>query len=104
MGSNVPHPSPCTGTLDLLEHDKLGLRGFENTGLLEQTKARPARVTLPLRQHTGTPARPVVTNGARAQRGDLIAQPADGALGARLHASMSGICTVHDDCITIHAS
>ena len=40
--------------------------------------------------HIGAPAQPVVVVGDRVCAGDLIAQPKEGALGARIHASISG--------------
>jgi Na+-translocating ferredoxin:NAD+ oxidoreductase RnfC subunit len=51
----------------------------------------PQRVVLPLKQHAGPAAIPSVKPGDRVQAGDLIADPAAGALGARIHASVSGV-------------
>jgi len=53
----------------------------------------PAEVVLPLSQHAGKPARPIVTAGSRVERGDLIAEP-DGWVSSPIHASASG--TVKD--------
>ncbi len=53
----------------------------------------PKRVRLPLKQHAGAPARPKVKEGQRVERGQLIAEPLPGDLGARLHASISGVVT-----------
>jgi Na+-translocating ferredoxin:NAD+ oxidoreductase RnfC subunit len=53
----------------------------------------PGRVTavrLPLKQHLGAPGRPAVSLGESVVAGQLVAAPADGALGANLHASISG--------------
>jgi Na+-translocating ferredoxin:NAD+ oxidoreductase subunit C len=49
----------------------------------------PAEVVLPLRQHTGRPARLLVRAGDRVLRGDRIAE-ADGFISAPVHASASG--------------
>jgi electron transport complex protein RnfC len=49
----------------------------------------PKEVVLPLLQHTGKPARPLVKAGARVERGDLIAE-ADGWVSSPVHASASG--------------
>ena len=73
---------------------KLGIAGFRNVGPLEDRPLAPARVVLPLKQHAGEPARPVVRPGERVRAGDLVAAPAEGALGARIHASVAG--TVRD--------
>jgi electron transport complex protein RnfC len=47
-------------------------------------------VVLPLRQHAGKPARPIVQPGDRVQRGDTIAE-ADGFVSSPVHASAAGI-------------
>jgi Na+-translocating ferredoxin:NAD+ oxidoreductase RnfC subunit len=82
---------------------KLGLRGFRNEGPLRHPSIRPRRVTLPLLQHIGVPATPTVSSGTRVNQGDLVARPANGALGARIHASIAGVCQVAEDCIVIVA-
>ncbi len=48
------------------------------------------RVRLPLKQHIGAPARPVVRKDERVERGELVGEIPEGALGARVHASISG--------------
>ena len=50
----------------------------------------PDEVVLPLRQHTGKPAKVIVQVGERVERGDKIAD-ADGFISAPVHASASGI-------------
>ncbi|MEO5343667.1 MAG: electron transport complex subunit RsxC [Gammaproteobacteria bacterium SHHR-1] len=49
----------------------------------------PDRLVLPLQQHIGAPAQPLVAVGERVLKGQLIAQ-ADGAVSANLHAPTSG--------------
>lgn len=49
----------------------------------------PAELVLPLRQHAGKPARPVVKAGDRVERGDRIAE-ADGFVSVPIHASATG--------------
>ena len=39
---------------------------------------------------SGPPAEPTVRAGERVRVGDLVAQPAEGQLGARIHASIDG--------------
>jgi Na+-translocating ferredoxin:NAD+ oxidoreductase RnfC subunit len=82
---------------------KLGLSGFANVGPLEERVFEPGRVLLPLKQHAGAPAIPAVKVGARVREGDLIAAPAPGALGARLHASITGTVRAVDEAIVIEA-
>ncbi|HHT62221.1 MAG: 4Fe-4S dicluster domain-containing protein [Bacillota bacterium] len=50
----------------------------------------PKKVTIPLKQHIGAPAQPVVEVGQRVERGTLIGDIPEGAMGARVHASISG--------------
>ncbi len=49
----------------------------------------PREVVLPVRQHAGKPARPIVKPGDRVERGDLVAEP-DGWVSSPIHASASG--------------
>ena len=50
----------------------------------------PETVSLPLSQHIGKPAVPVCSVGDTVAAGDLIADIPENALGAKLHASVSG--------------
>ncbi|MDX1661183.1 MAG: electron transport complex subunit RsxC [Gemmatimonadota bacterium] len=49
----------------------------------------PDQVVLPIRQHAGKPAVPIVKAGDRVQRGDTVAE-ADGFVSAPVHASAAG--------------
>ncbi len=49
----------------------------------------PRRLYLPLQQHIGSPAEPVIALGARVLRGQLLARPGSG-LSAPIHAPTSG--------------
>jgi electron transport complex protein RnfC len=49
----------------------------------------PGQLVLPIAQHVGNPAQPIVGIGERVLKGQLIAE-LDGALGAPIHASSSG--------------
>jgi Na+-translocating ferredoxin:NAD+ oxidoreductase RnfC subunit len=83
--------------------NKLGLRQFRNEGPLIEKPVTPRQVTLPLRQHAGAAARPVVADGARVRKGDLVAAPPEGELGARIHASIAGVCRLAEDRVAIRA-
>jgi len=48
------------------------------------------RVVLPLKQHAGAPAIPIVKIGENVKAGQLIAKIPEGKLGANLHASIDG--------------
>jgi Na+-translocating ferredoxin:NAD+ oxidoreductase RnfC subunit len=59
------------------------------------------RVSIPLQQHLGQPAVPVVKTGDRVKKGDLIGEIPEGALGARVHASIDGMVESVGDSIVI---
>jgi Na+-translocating ferredoxin:NAD+ oxidoreductase RnfC subunit len=82
---------------------KLGLAGFRNLGPLEDRPLAPKRIVLPLKQHAGAPARPTVRAGERVEVGDLVAVPDEGALGARIHASIAGTVRDTDGAVVIEA-
>jgi Na+-translocating ferredoxin:NAD+ oxidoreductase RnfC subunit len=82
---------------------KLGLGGFNNVGPLTEYAFAPRQVTVLLKQHAGAPAVPVVKSGARVRVGDLLAKPAEGKLGALIHASINGVATVKSDAVLIEA-
>jgi Na+-translocating ferredoxin:NAD+ oxidoreductase RnfC subunit len=70
---------------------RLGLTEWEHQACpLDETDYRPQRVSIPLRQHIGAPARPVVQVGDQVAVGDLIAGIPEDALGASVHASIAG--------------
>jgi len=83
---------------------KIGLANFTNKGPLIETNAQPASVTLPLKQHAGEPAEPTVKAGDTVKPGDVIAAPADGQLGAMIHASIAGKVTKVGQSIVIEAT
>ncbi len=61
----------------------------ESTARVIQHVPVPMQLVLPLAQHAGEPAHPVVTIGERVLKGQLIAD-ADGTISAPVHASSSG--------------
>jgi len=70
---------------------RLGLEDWEHQACpLDETLFGPARVVIPLQQHIGAPATPVVRQGDRVTIGDLIGQIPEGKLGANVHASITG--------------
>ncbi|NIM52779.1 MAG: hypothetical protein GTO22_26630 [Gemmatimonadales bacterium] len=53
-----------------------------------------------MKQHAGAPAVPAVTAGQRVNVGELIAAPAEGKLGAVIHASIAGrVASVSDNVV-----
>lgn len=68
----------------------------------EAGQVSPGRVCIPLKQHIGAPALPVVAPGDQVALEQPIARMAQGALGADIHASLSGrVARVTDTCIEI---
>ncbi|WP_086480332.1 electron transport complex subunit RsxC [Oceanospirillum sanctuarii] len=63
----------------------------------------PSKVILPLQQHIGAPAEPLVTVGDQVKTGQLIAK-ADGFISANIHASISGTVTAIGEHPIPHAS
>jgi len=83
--------------------DKLGLTAYRSyTVLLDEREWQPKEVRLPLKQHIGVPAEPIVKAGAKVQRGDLVAAIPKDMLGANVHASVSGVVReVTEACIRV---
>ncbi len=90
-GSFKPHPmfQYRRLPLDRLVR-RLGLAQWDVPAPYVETNYQPDRVTLPLKQHAGQPARPVVQVGDRVKKGQLIGDIPAGQMGARLHASIAG--------------
>ncbi len=63
----------------------------------------PKQLVIPLRQHIGNPAKPVVEVGERVKKGQLIGE-ADGYISCAVHASSSGTVTAIDMQTMPHAS
>ena len=75
--------------LDILKYDT-------HPGMPEETFV-PERVAIPLAQHIGAPAICQVKVGDVVAKGDLIGEIPEGALGARIHASINGTVTSIDN-------
>jgi electron transport complex protein RnfC len=72
-------------------------RGVRTPGLKEATRDKAIRrlpfarvLTLPLLQHLGLPARPIVREGQEVVRGEPVAEP-DGFFSVALHAPATGV-------------
>ena len=64
----------------------------------------PSQVRIPLKQHLGAPAQATVSPGDRVSAGQVIGEIPEGALGARVHASVAGTVQSVDDAVLIAAS
>ena len=82
---------------------RMGLSTYNRPALYNPAPVAPKSVTLPLKQHLGAPAQPVVRPGERVSKGQIIARMAQDALGANIHASMDGtVDAVTDSAIRIN--
>jgi Na+-translocating ferredoxin:NAD+ oxidoreductase RnfC subunit len=80
---------------------KLGIEGYNVPAGFADTVLSPHRVTLPFKQHAGSPARALVRTGARVSRGQKIAEHQGDRTGAHIHASIDGVVTLALDGIVI---
>ncbi len=71
----------------------LGLEPYDVPAPLREVEIKPARVVLPLKQHVGAPSIPVVKQGQKVSRGELVAEVPEQSLGACIHASIDGTVT-----------
>jgi len=84
---------------------RLGLTRYNLPAPLTDVPATFPCVRLLLHQHTGAPARPVVRPGDHVAVGDLVGEIPEGALGARVHASIAGVVTsVTSEAVTVEAN
>ena len=88
----------------LITHERIlertGLAPFERR-LEFAGKIEPGSVRIPLSQHTGEPARAVVKQGDVVAEGQLIGDAEADGIGARVHASISGVVSEVDRLVVI---
>jgi len=100
-----PHPiregrkipvSRISRRIDVLRYDR--------DAPLKSEPLKVERVRIPLNQNVGVPCEPLVKRGDRVEEGMMIGSPPDGALGAPIHASISGVVEhIFNDSIFIRA-
>jgi cobalamin reductase len=79
---------------------KLGISDYMDIHPRDGGAFEPEMVTIPLSQHIGAPAVAVVKVGEKVKAGDMIGEIPSEALGARVHASISGkVATVSESVI-----
>lgn len=69
---------------------KLGLIPYDVHADFVDNGFKPSQVIIPLKQHVGVPAEPVVKVGEDVSLGQRIGTIPDGAMGAHVHASITG--------------
>jgi len=65
---------------------KLGIGAWDKPAPLRPLPRELTRLVLPLKQSAGVPVVPSVREGQEVKAGDVLGEPPEGALGARLHA------------------
>ena len=70
--------------------ERTGLGPYERE-LTFRGRVEADRVTIPMAQHFGAQARPVVEAGERVRCGQLVGDVGKGELGAKVHASIEGV-------------
>ena len=81
---------------------RLGVTEYDHPSEFMPADLRPQKVEIPLAQHTGLPAKPVVRVGEAVRKGQCIGEIPEGQLGARVHASIDGVVRSVGDSIVIH--
>jgi Na+-translocating ferredoxin:NAD+ oxidoreductase RnfC subunit len=81
--------------------ERLEVTKYDTHPPFYEDAVRVNRVTIPLQQHLGKPAVPAVKAGDRVKKGDLIGEIPEGALGARVHASIDGMVDSVSDNVVI---
>lgn len=69
---------------------RVGVHKYYDYEIRELRIGEPSRVEIPVSMHIGAPSVPVVKEGDHVNVGDLIAETPEGAMGAVIHASISG--------------
>ena len=99
-----PHPMQESRHIPLKQLiQRLGLTRYDLPAPFAEVEIQPGRVQLPLQQHVGAPSVSIVAEGAQVKAGDLVAEIAEGQLGARIHASIDGVVTSVGEGIAIEA-
>ncbi len=80
---------------------RLGLIPYDKPAPMVDRPIIPKKVKIPLKQHIGEPAIPLVKVGDYIEKGTPIGEIPEGSLGARIHASVSGRIVEISDAIAM---
>lgn len=69
---------------------RLHVEEYEGETPYENDEVRPSVVRIKMRQHAGQAAAPVVEQGKKVKKGQIVGRVEDSKLGAHVHASMDG--------------
>ena len=85
--------------------ERLGIGSYNVPAPFVEAAATPAQVRIPLKQHIGVPSLALVSQGDQVSCGQPIGEIPEGAMGARIHASIDGRVTqVTHEFVTISRS
>jgi Na+-translocating ferredoxin:NAD+ oxidoreductase RnfC subunit len=82
---------------------RLGVGEYDTGAPWDPNPVSPSSVDIPLSQHMGSPAVPIVRKGESVKKGQMIAEIEAGKLGAAVHASISGLVTEINGHVRIEA-
>ena len=81
---------------------RAGVHAYYDYEIKELRTAEPDSVEIPLKMHIGAPSVPCVSAGEKITAETVIARPAEGALGAVIHAGISGrVASVSDRIVIV---
>jgi Na+-translocating ferredoxin:NAD+ oxidoreductase RnfC subunit len=80
---------------------KLGITDYNVPAHFHDVEFSPKKVRIPLSQHIGAPAVPVVSAGKSVKIGDVIGDIPHDKLGSKIHASIDGVVTAVTEEIVI---
>jgi len=98
----IPHPmyeGRRTPLRQLMK--RLGVVQYDASAHFRTVSPDVSRVVIPLAQHIGSPATPVVRAGERVHVGQVIGEIPERTLGARIHSSIEGVVTRCDQEVVI---
>lgn len=81
--------------------ERLQIGQYEDHPPFMEENIQVKEVRIPLKQHLGAPAKPVVKEGEHVEKGSLVGEIPDNALGARVHASIEGSVVSVDGAVVI---
>jgi Na+-translocating ferredoxin:NAD+ oxidoreductase RnfC subunit len=83
---------------------RLQVEDYEKETPFQEVKCEPAVVRIQMKQHAGQPAVPVVEEGKKVKKGQVVGRVEESKLGAHVHASIDGkVRKVTPECVEIVA-
>ena len=69
---------------------RLQVEEYESETRFQNVECHPAVARIKMRQHAGQPAVPVVQEGKKVKKGQVVGRVDEASLGANIHASIDG--------------